>query len=409
MENISESINSPAESIDQFKTVVEGWHIINQHSDPRCSARKLCRFFAMLLKASFVSLEYINPKGYCWSESVTIEGMPASDGHWYKPFPTGKSHWFFDGGRACKSRIDPVIDLLTKQWIRNEQLRRQFRSKKLIELELPPYDTAWITVSPAARKVRERLPLLYNTLSPILLIGEVGSGKNHLARLIHANGMNPFSSFSTQYSKSSANSDTHYITDWRQATKEKKSHYIKNSKRLIAAMLPLDDIKNVIDTWQCETKGHGLVLEVPALRYRIEDLPLLASHFLSMTMNGRGGIIPAISSSTLKILKSHVWPGNVRELAEMMTWTVKNLAFGSASIEVNDLPPAYRYVPHTSQKSVFESNLKMAEYDVLLNEIQLHKGNITRTAKALKLTPRQVSWRLKKHGINAKDYKPYSP
>ncbi|RLW70161.1 MAG: hypothetical protein B6D68_01235 [spirochete symbiont of Stewartia floridana] len=78
MESIRESINSPNESIDQFNLAVEGWRIINQHSDPRCSARKLCRLFAVLLKASCVRLEYDNSRGYCWSESVKILLPPPS-------------------------------------------------------------------------------------------------------------------------------------------------------------------------------------------------------------------------------------------------------------------------------------------------------------------------------------------
>ncbi|MEJ2642459.1 MAG: sigma-54 dependent transcriptional regulator, partial [Desulfosarcinaceae bacterium] len=52
-------------------------------------------------------------------------------------------------------------------------------------------------------------------------------------------------------------------------------------------------------------------IQLPALRMRLEDIPLLANHFLK---NVRGGTEKRISSSCHRLLMTHEWPGNVREL-----------------------------------------------------------------------------------------------
>jgi two-component system, NtrC family, response regulator PilR len=55
-------------------------------------------------------------------------------------------------------------------------------------------------------------------------------------------------------------------------------------------------------------------LELPPLRYRRDDIPLLADHFLSRLNSSMGKRIERISDEALKKLESYEWPGNVREL-----------------------------------------------------------------------------------------------
>ncbi len=59
-------------------------------------------------------------------------------------------------------------------------------------------------------------------------------------------------------------------------------------------------------------------LEIPSLRGRKEDIPLLAHHFLERLKQSMGGQIESISPQALGKLESHDWPGNVRELENAM-------------------------------------------------------------------------------------------
>jgi two-component system response regulator HydG len=62
-----------------------------------------------------------------------------------------------------------------------------------------------------------------------------------------------------------------------------------------------------------------VVLSVPALRERYEDLPMLAAHFLK---KHGGGSPPSLSPDALDALMSYAWPGNVRELESAIMHTV---------------------------------------------------------------------------------------
>jgi DNA-binding NtrC family response regulator len=62
----------------------------------------------------------------------------------------------------------------------------------------------------------------------------------------------------------------------------------------------------------------GIPIEVPPLRRRVEEVPLLAEHFLRRLTQRFGRPMPAFSSSALELLMEHSWPGNVRELIHTM-------------------------------------------------------------------------------------------
>ena len=59
-------------------------------------------------------------------------------------------------------------------------------------------------------------------------------------------------------------------------------------------------------------------LRIPALRERQEDIALLANYFLAQNAEHSGRALPTISADALRVLESHTWPGNVRELKNLM-------------------------------------------------------------------------------------------
>jgi DNA-binding NtrC family response regulator len=65
----------------------------------------------------------------------------------------------------------------------------------------------------------------------------------------------------------------------------------------------------------------GIRIELPSLRERREDIPLLAAHFVSKAV-GEVGSIPEIEPEALTVLQEYHWPGNVRELRNVMNRAV---------------------------------------------------------------------------------------
>ncbi len=80
-----------------------------------------------------------------------------------------------------------------------------------------------------------------------------------------------------------------------------------------------------------------ITLQVPPLRTRLEDLPILIDHFLQNAILRHGKSIAGIEPDALQVLQAHSWPGNVRELSNVIERAV---VFGSGgAIRISDLPP----------------------------------------------------------------------
>jgi len=83
-----------------------------------------------------------------------------------------------------------------------------------------------------------------------------------------------------------------------------------------------------------------VTIEMPPLRERVEDIPLLAGHFLAAAMARGGRSVEGFSPAAVAALAGHRWPGNIRELQHAIEFA---LLLGNAPwIEAADLPPAVR-------------------------------------------------------------------
>ncbi len=82
---------------------------------------------------------------------------------------------------------------------------------------------------------------------------------------------------------------------------------------------------------------HVLNLEVPALRERRDDIPLLIEHLLARLAAERGGPAVTLSRAALRALVDHRWPGNVRELENELS---RAALLCEGQIELEDLSPA---------------------------------------------------------------------
>lgn len=139
-------------------------------------------------------------------------------------------------------------------------------------------------------------------------------------------------------------------------------------------------------------------IHLPALRDRREDIPLLAAHFLNRNRARYRKQVKVFSPAAMTQLMQYAWPGNVRELEHAMERAVllcrgeeiepSNLAFGSAR-------PAGASLENMSE------NMSIDEVESLLIKKVLRRcdGNISQAAEALGLSRAALYRRIEKYGI----------
>ena len=137
-------------------------------------------------------------------------------------------------------------------------------------------------------------------------------------------------------------------------------------------------------------------IQVPALRERSEDIPLLAEHFLSVYARKYKVATKRISPHTLKRLQKHNWPGNIRELQHAIERAV-------ILSEENILQPHDFFMPQAEDdrrdSQPLNFNLEETEKALIRKVIDKHGGNISRAARELGLTRASLYRRIEKYGI----------
>ena len=141
-------------------------------------------------------------------------------------------------------------------------------------------------------------------------------------------------------------------------------------------------------------------MELPPLRERPEDIPALASHFISIYSRKAGKKITGISEKALKAMMAYQWPGNIRQLENLIERSVL-LTKGSViedisipSIQKNDLPTSAQ---DTHMKTIHEN-----ERDYIILVLKKCKGKIWGSggaAELLNLPPTTLKSKMKKLGI----------
>ena len=138
---------------------------------------------------------------------------------------------------------------------------------------------------------------------------------------------------------------------------------------------------------------NSVEIRLPPLRERRDDIPALAAHFLSRTA-GRTETPPTMSSSAMRGLLAHSWPGNVRELRHAVERAAL-LAEGD-SIDVEDL--GLRPGPDTGDR-FDDLALEEAERILIQRSLSRFDGNVSQAAEALGLSRSALYRRLERHGI----------
>jgi two-component system response regulator AtoC len=141
-------------------------------------------------------------------------------------------------------------------------------------------------------------------------------------------------------------------------------------------------------------------LEVPPLRERPRDVPLLADHFIAHFRATLGKPVRTISDEALERLTAYRWPGTVRELANVIERAVI-LAEGD-SITLRELPQNV-VVADANEAAVTDLSLKRArrgaEVDAIRRALRATDGNRTHAARLLQISHRALLYKLKEYSI----------
>jgi two-component system, NtrC family, response regulator HydG len=140
---------------------------------------------------------------------------------------------------------------------------------------------------------------------------------------------------------------------------------------------------------------NTIEIQLPALRDRKEDIPLLADYFLHIYAKKYNRTVTELSSAVIKQLQKHNWPGNVRELQHAMERAV--ILCQGQTLQPEDFKG---FTINDEAISTIES-LQLEEMEVLMikKALSKHNGNITETARELGLTRASLYRRLEKFGI----------
>ncbi|MBH00370.1 MAG: Fis family transcriptional regulator [Solibacterales bacterium] len=143
--------------------------------------------------------------------------------------------------------------------------------------------------------------------------------------------------------------------------------------------------------------------QVPPLRERTEDIPLLAEHFLDEFCATYGRQTRQLTSEASEALSIRSWPGNVRELRNLMERVVimtTRLEVGVAELGLSNEKQSKTGGMARERFTSLEEARKAYERDYVMRTLQELDGNMSRTAEALGLERSHLYRKMKALGIN---------
>jgi two-component system, NtrC family, response regulator HydG len=151
---------------------------------------------------------------------------------------------------------------------------------------------------------------------------------------------------------------------------------------------------------------NGVVLEVPPLRRRLDDIPLLAHHFVELFADRNRKRVKGFSPQAMDMLVKYGWPGNVRELENAIERAVilmpgdyiteKQLPMSVVQSQAGDAEH-----PQASGTSVppAERSLEQIEREAILTALEATGGNKSEAARRLGITRKTLHNKLKLYGV----------
>ena len=181
------------------------------------------------------------------------------------------------------------------------------------------------------------------------------------------------------------------------------SHTIKVDVRFIAATN--SDLARMVaeGTFREDLyyRLNVIPIELPPLRERRDDIPLLVTHFLEK-FSPEGGM--HVSQAAMRALMAYSWPGNVRQLENAIERSVA-LGAGRNEIDIADLPPEVQAMPQATATPFVEfpdegldlpAYLSSIERDLIMRSLERTGGNRNKAAELLRIKRTTLVEKLKR-------------
>ncbi|MEM9796634.1 MAG: sigma-54 dependent transcriptional regulator [Pseudomonadota bacterium] len=230
-------------------------------------------------------------------------------------------------------------------------LEQKRRAIPAAEPETPGNDSDLPLVgrTPAMQALYRLVARVMNTDLPVLIIGESGTGKSLIAKAIHdfsdrrtlpfivatAADLSGFDGPSELMAQAKGGSilfdEVGDLDETAQAKVVRMLDGLNGSGPRVMATAQRDLTPRLGDGFRSDLfyRLAGAQLDVPALRERVDDIPLLAAHFLARAER-EGGPVRRFSDEAMSVIRSNPWPGNVRQLEN----AVRRLVLTSPAEEI---------------------------------------------------------------------------
>jgi DNA-binding NtrC family response regulator len=350
--------------------------------------------------------------------------------------------------------VDSAVDALRLGAF--DYLQKPYDSEKLLSTisraltKLDTLDVEIISSSPEMDKVKKLILKVANSSSTVLIRGESGTGKELIARAIHKNSPRANEIFQAvncaAINENLLESELfgHEKGSFTGAFTEKKGLFevadggtlfldeigeldISLQAKLLRALqerqirrvggtkeIPIDvrvvtatnrDLLKMTEDGRFREdlfyRLNVLSLDVPPLRDRASDIPLLMDYFIRKhTKNTKRDI--KIEKDAEKRFLDYGYPGNVRQLESAIERAI--LLCENDTITIDDLPPEMLQRTASGGSDVFKLppggvNFEEVERSLITQAMERTDNNITKSAKLLGLTFRTLQYRLEKYGI----------
>jgi two-component system, NtrC family, response regulator AtoC len=293
------------------------------------------------------------------------------------------------------------------------------------------------SVSPAMVTLEAAATEIAGTNIPILVLGEIGTGKELFARRIHdqsAHRAGPFARIACASVTSDRFLDEPGLREALQANGASSGTLLLDEvseldaacQRKLLYSLPDGDGNPNLKARIISTSRQNLEDEMRAGRFRSDlyyrlnavclrllplrerksDIPALVEHFLAKHASEFGKPVPGVSAHLLESFINYSWPGNVRELENAVQ---KFVALNDESLAVADFgAPVARSEMHPaltsySLKAVARAASRGAERELILKTLARTRWNRKRAAQVLQISYKSLLYKLKQIGLEERE------